>query len=424
MQSFHFLGKIRFDESSSCPCLVKWDPVDGGLIEFESEFMSENAKFKNLAVETPNNYYTVLDRGAITFGLGGSYTVASIKFDRIIRGVGYTEYNDISSKKYDFDLEFPSKWIHPKLLPIAFGDFQPQTKEETDEYVFDDGQLTISRKIQEIKWLGEHKTTEYTSFSLSYTSETHIDKLLVDLDKIAEFISFFSGAKPTWSNIQWTYICEDASNSFECNLSQKTPVRKDVKDQLFSYELIQPDFQTAFRSWMNMDSSSRDLFKLISGIKTQDGTRLVAFFLAIIQFIEGFHRLKHPAKLVDKAIFRNLCRDVRAIIKATTIQNETQEILLSRLGSTNELSLKSRLQSVKERTSALVNLTDEDIDLAVSVRNYYTHYDAKSLKSPIDWLQVRSVSGKLWKAAYHMAMESMGIRYQIIKIAMNLMDRL
>ncbi len=159
-------------------------------------------------------------------------------------------------------------------------------------------------------------------------------------------------------------------------------------EMLFPYPLIKKGFRKHLNSWYAKSDELRTPFQLYFGVLLQADTPLEFRFLALIQAIESYHRLKKVNKYMSDKAYEPI---KNAIIHAIPdeVRPDHRDALKSRIKYGNEYSLRRRLtiilalipRSLREK---IINTDSEFINKIVATRNYLTHRDDSDKKNVLD----------------------------------------
>lgn len=235
----------------------------------------------------------------------------------------------------------------------------------------------------------EAKITQRIYLRLASTEPIDLNEFIIISFKMTNFICFAIGEIVTIKDVSATSskILKKIDNNDTYPLpikiyyqsipySEKEP-KVDWNDMLFTYGIIENNFQYVINKWIDSYDLLSPAFSLYFSTKAGAQKYLDGKFLALAQGLETYHRRISNEKLMDQQDF-----EILKSIVLKSCPSEHIDWLNGRLMHGNEISLNKRLTRIiepfkkhlgtnKERSKLLRNI--------VNTRNYLTHY-SKSLE--------------------------------------------
>jgi len=150
-------------------------------------------------------------------------------------------------------------------------------------------------------------------------------------------------------------------------------------DILFPYPLIQKDFGKHLSNWYLKSGELKTSFQLYFGVLLQTDMPLEFRYLALIQAIESYQRLKKPNRYMSPRAYEPIkSRLIKAI--SDTVTSDHRAALKARIKYGYEYSLRKRLNIIltlipKSLQKKITNNDPKFVDKVVTTRNYLTHRD-------------------------------------------------
>ena len=165
-------------------------------------------------------------------------------------------------------------------------------------------------------------------------------------------------------------------------------------DILFPFPLIKKDFCMILNNWYLKSDELQTPFKLYFGVLLQTDMPLEFRYLALLQAIESYQRLKKINKYMSDHAYEPIKNKLINAIPDTVTSNH-REALKNRIKYGHEYSLNKRLDmilsSIPNNLEKKITNNDKSfVTKVVKTRNYLTHRDDS------DRLNILDTKGILW----------------------------
>lgn len=139
------------------------------------------------------------------------------------------------------------------------------------------------------------------------------------------------------------------------------------------------DLEEVIRRWLELSTELRDVFGLYFSVKYRRADLYSEqYFLAIIQTIETYHRLRRHNQVLSES---EHAERMAMILEPLSANHALKDWLNQKLSYSNEPSLIDRLRELTSETKPvidrLVPSTDKFMRKVTDTRNYLTHYDPR-----------------------------------------------
>lgn len=417
LKNINCLGTIELDNDVRINCSIQWDENNGGIIELERG-LPESIKY--LPVMCSIEIFTIVNPEFKDIKYG-AITTYSYEFSQIIEGVGYSGAEAICQPEYLLEIHKLEKWISAELLPLSFGEFSPEKYSDQFELPLISGTLNICRRIVDVQNSGDHRRIEQVWFRFNYPESKPLDEFLDEAEDVLNLFSFISGWKFEWTMVNWI-IMHSGDDAIRGRLFRKREHSTTKSYDHIPYHMIKSDLPKLVRNWQSLPQNKKDLHKLLIGISANK-VSFLAYFLAVVQFVEGYHRAMTDERLLEKDVFSEIRKKWSCIIDEYDLSPDVKNILKSKLAYQNEISLRTRLKNAVVLCNNRFKLGSNEIKLISDVRNYYTHYDPNSIKNGINWSQLYTSVRILWKLSQILALKDLGVNRDTLNLIADRIDR-
>lgn len=170
-------------------------------------------------------------------------------------------------------------------------------------------------------------------------------------------------------------------------------------DILFPFPLIKKDFGKLLSNWYLKSKELKTPFQLYFGILLQTDMPLEFRYLALLQALESYQRLKKINKYMSDRTYEPIKSE---LIKAIpdTVTPDHSAALKARIKYGNEYSLRKRLNIIlsslpKNLEMKITNNDSKFVDKVVTTRNYLTHRDDSDKMNVLDTKGILHASERL-----------------------------
>jgi len=164
-------------------------------------------------------------------------------------------------------------------------------------------------------------------------------------------------------------------------VTQDKQEKKALDNMLFSLKDIEGEFALYIQKWLNISDELKHICNIYFGIKYAEFMYGEQRFLAIVQVLESYHRLKTGNEQVSQLNHEERLKEIYDCVPEKYL-----DWLKDKLNFSHELSLKERIEQLASTYIKLINpLIKNKEAFATKIkntRNYYTHYN-QSLKKKI-----------------------------------------
>lgn len=342
----------------------------------------------NIFVTLEDCFYTKRN-----FSLGGGISKSTVCVNIAFLGAGYDKNEPITFSKLRFSVEGLDEWLSISGIQIQNN---PETKscaihfslpDEVKYRLSDDVELAFGFIGTFPAWdkLKEVRIKQKAYISISFKSEQPLDGLLVEVDKIRNFIAFALNES----------VALDAVTGFSQNVTadygelgvHQQPIeiyyrsranigaapKINFNNLLFSYQEIKVEFERVVAKWDDSYALNQSAFNLYFAAKNNQKGFIDDKFLSLVQALEALHR--RTSKTVSMPIGE--FEETKKVL-LNACPNTQKEWLEGKLKYANEPSLNQRLSEMTEPFEHCFDSPKKRkrfIRKVVATRNYLTHYD-------------------------------------------------
>lgn len=164
-------------------------------------------------------------------------------------------------------------------------------------------------------------------------------------------------------------------------VTQDKQEKKALDNMLFSLKDIESEFALYIQKWLNISDELKHICNIYFGIKYAEFMYGEQRFLAIVQVLKSYHRLKIGNDRVPQLKHEERLKEIYDCVPEKHL-----DWLRDKLKFSHELSLKERIElllfTYKKVIHPLIKNRKNFASKIKNTRNYYTHYN-QSLKKKI-----------------------------------------